>query len=99
MSGLWLLIEQVKVEPTPEHACVSAHEGEGEAWLACARLDPDGHRTWSVVHYDPDALVPCEMQGCEERATHYGGYAGANDWAGRVCETHTAGLAWSEVLT
>ena len=42
--------------------------------------------------------MTCEMQGCEKPATHYGGYAGANDWAGRVCEEHADQLAWSEVL-
>lgn len=44
----------------------------------------------------------CEMGGndgrCPNTATHYGGYAGAGDWAGRVCAEHVLGLAWSEPL-
>jgi hypothetical protein len=40
----------------------------------------------------------CEMEGCKNAATHYGGYAGAGDWAGRVCGVHVVALAWSEAL-
>lgn len=36
------------------------------------------------------------MVECENYASWYGGYKGAGDWAGYVCEDHVKELAWSE---
>lgn len=41
-------------------------------------------------------MTKCEMQGCESPATYYGGYKGADSWAGYVCHSHTPTLAWIE---
>ena len=36
---------------------------------------------------------------CERMATRYGGYRGADEWAGKVCIVHAQELAWSELLS
>jgi hypothetical protein len=40
----------------------------------------------------------CEMQACTAPATCYGGYKGADDWAGYICFDHADGLGWYEEL-
>lgn len=42
--------------------------------------------------------VTCEVKGCEQEATHYGGQQGAFYWAGHVCPTHLVGMSWYEEL-
>jgi hypothetical protein len=52
-------------------------------------------RLASGLHACKEVQRLCEF-GCMREATHYGGYAGANEWAGYVCETHADQLAWVE---